>query len=242
MRIALIGYGKMGKTIEKLAVEKGHEVVARIDIGDAVSNHLNGAEVAIEFTHPEAAIGNMLSCFKSNIPVVVGTTGWYGQFEEIKKAANEQQASLFYATNFSLGVNIFFELNKVLAGLMNGQPEYEPEMEEIHHIQKKDAPSGTAITLAEGLIKYLDRKKQWVSQDANHKPVKSAFDLSIVSVREDEVPGTHTVNYRSNVDEIMITHKAFNRNGFALGAIEAAQWLIGKKGIYTMSDMLGYTR
>ncbi|MFM9946161.1 MAG: 4-hydroxy-tetrahydrodipicolinate reductase [Bacteroidia bacterium] len=240
MQIALIGYGKMGKAIEDVALKAGHTVVSRIDFNDDVIKGLAGADVAIEFTHPGAAKSNILKCFEAKVPVVVGTTGWYHDFDEIKKLAESSGNSLFYATNFSLGVNMFFELNKHLAQLMNHHHMYEPEMTEIHHLQKQDAPSGTAITLAEGLIANLDRKKSWVNQDGETKIENQPLELNIISKREGEVPGTHTITYKSDIDEIIITHQAYNRLGFATGAVKAAEWIKDKIGVYTMADLLGY--
>ena len=240
MQIALIGYGKMGKAIEEIALKAGHKIISRIDFNDDVLQGIKGADVAIEFTNPEAAKGNILKCFEAKVPVIVGTTGWYNDFDEIKHLAESTGNSLFYATNFSLGVNIFFELNKHLAKLMNPNEMYEPEMEEIHHLQKKDAPSGTAITLAEGLIANLDRKKTWVNREDENNKSTNPFELNIISKREGEVPGTHTIAYKSEIDEIIITHQAYNRMGFATGAVKAAEWIIGKIGVYTMADMLGY--
>lgn len=240
MQIALIGYGKMGKAIEEIALKAGHTIVSRIDFNDDVLQGIKGADVAIEFTNPEAAKGNILKCFEAKVPVVVGTTGWYNDFNEIKQLAESTGNSLFYATNFSLGVNIFFELNKHLAKLMNPHEMYEPEMEEIHHLQKKDAPSGTAITLAEGLIANLYRKKTWVNREDENNKSTIPFELKIISKREGEVPGTHTITYKSDIDEIIITHQAYNRMGFATGAVKAAEWIKNKIGVYTMADMLGY--
>jgi len=242
MKIALIGYGKMGKAIEELSLKAGHEVVCRFTDGDYSHDELSKADVAIEFTLPEAAKTNILACFSLNIPIVVGTTGWYNDFEEIKKIALENGNALFYATNFSLGVNIFFELNKQLARLMDPYTMYEPEMEEIHHTMKKDAPSGTAITLAEGLIANLDRKKGYVNREGEIKRESNPFELDIISKRIGEVPGTHTISYKSDIDEITITHQAYNRMGFAVGAIKAAEWLHGKRGVFTMNDMLGFNK
>lgn len=240
MQIALIGYGKMGKAIEEIALKAGHTIISRIDFNDDVLQGIKGADVAIEFTNPEAAKSNILKCFEAKVPVVVGTTGWYNDFSDIKHLAEFTGNSLFYATNFSLGVNIFFELNKHLAKLMNPNEMYEPEMEEIHHLQKKDAPSGTAITLAEGLIANLDRKKTWVNREDENNKSTNPFELNIISKREGEVPGTHTIAYKSEIDEIIITHQAYNRMGFATGAVKAAEWIRGKIGVYTMADMLGY--
>lgn len=240
MNIALIGYGKMGKAIEEIAIKAGHTIVSKIDYNDDILKGLQGADVAIEFTNPEAAKGNILKCFEAKVPVVVGTTGWYDDFDEIKKLAETTGNALFYATNFSLGVNVFFELNKHLAKLMNPHEMYEPEMEEIHHLQKKDAPSGTAITLAEGLLENLDRKKTWVNREPENNTPVNPLELKIISVREGEVPGTHTITYRSDIDEIIITHQAYNRMGFATGAVKAAEWISDKIGVYTMANMLGY--
>lgn len=236
----MIGYGKMGQAIEKLALEAGHKIAGKFTSKPFGAADLKGADVAIEFTSPDAVVDNIYKCFEAQVPVVVGSTGWYQHFAEVVKAAGDKNQSLFYATNFSLGVNVFFELNKALARLMNPHTMYNPEITEIHHILKKDAPSGTAITLAEGLLKHLDRKKQWIGRDPENKSTPGALDLEIVSVREGEVPGTHTITYKGPVDEISITHQAFNRTGFASGALKAAEWLVGKKGVYTMSDMLGY--
>ena len=241
MNIALIGYGKMGKAIEQLALDAGHSIHGRFTSRPYSSDDLKNADVAIEFTNPHSAVDNIKKCFEAGVPVVVGSTGWYAQFEEIKELSLKNEVALFYATNYSLGVNIFFELNKTLARLMNPHAVYEPSMLEIHHLQKKDAPSGTAITLAEGLIENLDRKKTWIHREAQNIVSEDAFALQIDSVREGEVPGTHTITYKSTVDEIVITHQAFNRTGFASGALKAAEWLVNKKGVFTMKDLLGYT-
>jgi 4-hydroxy-tetrahydrodipicolinate reductase len=241
LKIALIGYGKMGKAIETLALEAGHTIVGKYTSQPFSAEDLKKADVAIEFTNPHVAVDNIKKCFEAGVPVVVGSTGWYSDFEEIKELSEKSKVSLFYATNFSLGVNIFFELNKTLARLMNPQKVYEPKMLEIHHLQKKDAPSGTAITLAEGILENLDRKKSWVHRESQNIAEIDAFALQIDSLREGEVPGTHTITYTSQVDEIIITHQAFNRTGFASGALKAAEWLVDKKGIFTMKDLLGYT-
>jgi len=241
LKIALIGYGKMGKAIEKLALEAGHTITGRYTSQPFTIEELKNAEIAIEFTNPHVAVDNIKTCFEAGIPVVVGSTGWYDSFEEIKALSSKSNVSLFYATNYSLGVNIFFELNKTLAKLMNPHQVYEPKMLEIHHLQKKDAPSGTAITLAEGILENLDRKKTWVHREEQNIQTEDTFALQIDSVREGEVPGTHTITYTSVVDEIIITHQAFNRTGFAAGALKAAEWLLDKKGIFTMKDLLGYT-
>lgn len=238
MKIAIIGYGKMGIAIEKVAIERGHDVLLKINlenITDFTVENLKKCDVAIEFTDPSSAIGNINKCFEANLPVVVGTTGWYSRFEEIKSKCLATNNTLLHATNYSLGVNLFFELNKKLAQLMNNYPSYSVKMEEIHHTEKKDAPSGTAITLAEGIIENLDRKSTWVnhpSADGNEN------ELSIISKRVNDVPGTHEIFYQSAEDDITITHTAYNRNGFALGAVIGAEYIYNKKGIFTMKDVL----
>lgn len=234
MKIALIGYGKMGKTIEQIAKDRGHEIVSIIDIDnlqDFESEAFKSAEVAIEFTRPDVALGNVRKCFAARVPVVVGTTGW--NLNDVKEELEANGNTLFWASNFSLGVNIFAAVNRYLAKVMNGFPEYNVAMEEVHHIHKLDAPSGTAITLAEDILKNLDRKKAWTKETEN-----SASDLAIKSIREGEVPGIHTITYDSPVDSITITHDAKSRAGFALGAVVAAEFTAGKKGLLGMSDML----
>jgi 4-hydroxy-tetrahydrodipicolinate reductase len=236
MNIALIGYGKMGKEIEQIAVSRGHQITLKVDISNAstyTSEELKKADVAIEFSTPESAISNIYKCFEAGVPIVVGTTGWLSELEEVKKKCTEMDQTLFYASNYSIGVNLFFKLNEQLASLMKGYPEYDVNMEEIHHVHKLDAPSGTAISLANQVIDKLGTKTKWVN---NSTSVKN--ELGIVSKRIDEVPGTHTVTYGSEVDEISITHIAHSRKGFALGAVIAAEWLKGKKGIFGMNDLL----
>lgn len=235
MKIALIGYGKMGKEIEAIALQRGHSVPVKINSSNTSDafNELKNCDVAIEFTKPEAAVQNIKTCFTNNIPVVAGTTGWYAHFEDIKKLCIEKNQSLLHATNFSIGVNIFFEINKRLAMLMDEQPNYNVSVEEIHHTQKLDAPSGTAITIAEGIIQHIDRKKSWKNGDA-----KESDQLNIFSQRIDTVPGTHIVKYTSDIDDIEISHVAHNRKGFATGAVLAAEFLKDKKGIFTMKDVL----
>jgi len=235
MKLALIGYGKMGKEIEKIAEKRGHEIVLVIDQDNAdlvSANDLKKADVAIEFTTPVTVLDNIQKCFDADLPIVVGTTGWYDHFEKIKKNCVSNKKSLFYASNFSLGVNLFFKVNKYLAELMNKYPEYDVCMEEIHHIHKLDKPGGTAITLAEQVISNIDRKNKWSIDD------KNADTLFIDDKREGEVPGTHIIKYKSAIDDIEIMHKAHNRQGFALGSVVAAEFLKGKKGIYTMSDII----
>ena len=237
MKIALIGYGKMGHAIEEIAVNKGHEIVLKINIDnveDLTLQNLQKADVAIEFTGPESAVENLLACFDAGVPVVSGSTGWLSKWEEIKNACNVKQAALLYSSNFSIGVNLFFELNTYLSKLMKDYDEYDVKMEEIHHTQKKDAPSGTAITLAEQILQNIGRKKSWINQ---HRSAES--ELEIVSERIDPAPGTHKVKYTSTIDDIEIIHTAHNRIGFAGGAVKAAEFLHGKKGIFSMKDVLG---
>jgi 4-hydroxy-tetrahydrodipicolinate reductase len=236
MRIALLGYGKMGREIEQIALSRGHQVALKVDANNAKSfapNLLAGVDVAIEFSTPASAVSNILSCFEANVPVVVGTTGWLERLDEVKKTCNEKSGSLFYASNFSIGVNIFFRLNEFLAKMMKAHPEYEVCLKEIHHIHKLDSPSGTGISLANQVIANIGRKTGWVEGEA-----ASMSELSIISEREGEVPGTHIVKYSSAVDDIEIMHKAHNRKGFALGAVLAAEWLPGRKGVFGMKDML----
>jgi 4-hydroxy-tetrahydrodipicolinate reductase len=236
MKIALIGYGKMGKEIERSALAAGHQVVLKFDVSNAAeftTANLKKADVAIEFTTPDTAVANIFRCFEAGIPVVCGTTGWLKRYDEVKQACLDKKQAFFYASNYSIGVNLFFRLNEYLAGLMKAYSTYTPSMEEIHHIHKKDAPSGTAITLAEGLIKNHGGLSKWALKDQ----AKSG-ELSITAIREDEVPGTHTIRYKSGCDEIEISHKAYNRSGFADGAVMAAHWLVGKTGIFGMNDLL----
>jgi 4-hydroxy-tetrahydrodipicolinate reductase len=237
MRIALIGYGRMGKAIEAIAVEKGHEIVLKIDIDNAsafTKENIGKADVAIEFTGPHSAFENVVKCLQFGIPVVCGSTGWLDKWNEVEECCRQQNGTLIYASNFSIGVNLFFEVNTYLAKLMSRHPEYNPTMEETHHTQKKDAPSGTAITLAEQLLDHLPSKKQWVNHISNN-----AGDLEIISERIDPAPGTHKIRYRSAVDDIEIIHTAHNRVGFAGGAVLAAEFTAGKKGIFGMKEVLG---
>ena len=236
MNIALIGYGKMGKEIEKIALRKGHTIVLKVDVDNATTytiDELKKADVAIEFSTPETAINNIYKCFDAGVPIVVGTTGWLDKLEDVKKKRAEKDQTLFYASNYSIGVNLFFKVNEYLAKLMNAFPEYNVTMEEIHHIHKLDAPSGTAISLANQVIGQMESKQKWVNETTNNKN-----ELSIISKRIDEVPGTHTVTYSSAVDEISMTHTAHNRKGFAEGAVVAAEWLKGKKGVFGMNDLM----
>ena len=243
MKIALIGYGKMGKTIERIAQERGHEVVLRLDINNPEDfEKLPMADVAIEFTRPESAVGNLGKCIAAGVPVVCGTTGWLKHFEDISAQTKAQNSAFFYASNYSIGVNIFFEINRKLAEMMNTQPQYDVKMTEIHHTQKLDAPSGTAITLAEGILQNISRKDNWACLQDTHSPSTEGGDNSIVitAKRIDPAPGTHTITYDSPIDTIEITHTAHSREGFATGAVLAAEWLLGKKGVFSMKDMLGF--
>jgi 4-hydroxy-tetrahydrodipicolinate reductase len=237
MKIALIGYGKMGKAIEEIAGENGDEIVLKISSANQdefTIDNLNQADVAIEFTNPHSAVENIKKCLDANVPVVCGTTGWLNQLEEIKTYCNQHQGAFLYASNFSIGVNLFFALNDYLATLMSMHKEYAVSIEETHHTQKKDAPSGTAITLAENILEKNKSKTNWINTKAT-----DASQLEIISKRTDDVPGIHTIKYNSETDFIEITHSAYNRKGFAGGALLAAQFLINKKGIFSMQDVLG---
>lgn len=230
MKIALLGYGKMGKVIERIALERGHEIVLKKDEFNTYEG-LATADVAIDFSVPTAAVSNISSCFNNNVPVVSGTTGWLEHFDEMIALCNEKQGGFISSSNFSLGVNIFFEVNEYLAKIMAQLDSYKVSMEEIHHTQKLDAPSGTAISLAKGVIENSNYTN-WTLDQANDK------EIHIEAKRIGDVPGTHTVAYDSVVDSIEIKHTAHNREGFALGAVIAAEWLAGKKGIYSMKDVL----
>jgi 4-hydroxy-tetrahydrodipicolinate reductase len=238
MKIALLGYGKMGKEVEKAALSRNHEICLVIDISNTRElneKNLANADIAIDFSTPDSAYENIITCFKSGTPIVSGTTGWLAKFDEVMQLCKEKGHAFFYASNFSLGVNILFNINRYLARIMNNFNDYDCSIEEIHHIHKLDAPSGTAITLAHDLIDAIDRKKQW---ELNHASEPSSLKIS--AIRENEVPGTHTIAYDSAVDSIVIRHVAKNRKGLALGAVLAAEFLLGKKGYYTMSDLLGF--
>lgn len=238
MKIALIGYGKMGKTIEQIARERGHRIVSIVDINNPEefqSDAFKSADVAIEFTTPATAFANYLRCFEAGVPVVSGTTGWLERIGEIKEKCEKEGKTFFYASNFSIGVNIFFALNKYLARLMNRFSGYDVHMTETHHIHKLDAPSGTAITLAEGILENIDRKERWTLETA-----KQPSDLPIHAVREGEVPGIHEIVYESDADSISIKHDAKSRAGFALGAVLAAEFTAGKKGFLGMNDLLKF--
>lgn len=237
MRIALIGYGKMGHMIEELALQKGHEVVLKIDTSNAhefTPGNLSQADVAIEFTGPHSAYDNVKKCLGFGIPVVSGSTGWNDRLPEVIEYCREKEGSFLHASNFSIGVNIFFEVNKLLARLMDAHADYDVTLKEIHHTQKKDAPSGTAVTLAEQILGLLSRKSSWTNE-ATNDPSK----LTIISERTDPAPGTHHVKYSSDIDDIEIIHTAHNRKGFASGAILAAEYIAGKKGIFSMKEVVG---
>ena len=230
MKIAIVGYGKMGKTIEQLALKNGHNIVLKTN-DFSEKKELLEADVAIEFSTPETAYNNIALCIENGVPVISGTTGWLSKYDEIINLCENRNGSFIYASNFSIGVNLFFNINNHVSNLMKSYKDYHVSIEEIHHLQKKDAPSGTAISLAESIIKNSDKqgwKLDGLSQD----------DVPINSKRIDDVKGTHIVNYESEIDSISIKHKAHNRNGFALGALIAAKWLQGKKGVYTMKDVL----
>jgi 4-hydroxy-tetrahydrodipicolinate reductase len=238
MRIALIGYGKMGKAIEEAALQRGHEIVIKIDqpnLYEFTKKNMATADAAIEFTSPHSAFDNVKTCIEFGVPVVCGSTGWTERLEEMKKNCAEKNGAFIYSSNFSVGVNIFFEVNKKLAALMAAHKEYEVILDETHHTQKKDAPSGTAITLAEQILQEVKRKKRWVNE-LSDKPE----DLEIISQRIDPAPGTHSIKYSSAIDDIEIIHTAHNRKGFATGAVLAAEFIKDKKGFFTMKDVLNF--
>ncbi len=245
MKLALLGYGKMGQIVERFALERGHEVVLKITIDnlqDLTVANLANADVAIDFSAPDAVVNNIYKCFEASVPIVVGTTGWYGKLQEIKNDCLSSNNTLLYGSNFSIGVNLFFYLNKVLAKLMNNYPAYEVQVEEIHHTQKLDAPSGTAMTIAEDIIENLDRKTEWLNEIVG-TPIPEIIkneQLLIESHRIENVPGTHTVVYSSEVDDIEIKHTAHSRAGFALGALVAAEWLQNKQGFYNVADVFNF--
>jgi 4-hydroxy-tetrahydrodipicolinate reductase len=237
MKIALIGYGKMGKAIEEIAIQRGHEIVLKVGIENLEDNTIDNirkADVAIEFTGPESAFENVVRCIEAGVPIVCGSTGWLSRYEEAKNFCLDHKGALLYASNFSVGVNIFFAINKRLAELMAPHKDYNVSLIEVHHTEKRDAPSGTAITLAEQILDKNAQKKQWVNQ-----PATRPEDLAIISERIDPAPGTHVITYTSAIDDIEIKHTAHNRKGFATGAVLAAEFLQDKKGIFTMSDVLG---
>ena len=229
MKIALLGYGKMGKTIERIPLERGHTIVIKADIGSQYN--INDADVAIDFSVPEAAFGNISKCLTNGVPVISGTTGWLKDYEKAIELCKANRGAFIYASNFSLGVNIFFELNKNLAKMMSTLNQYKVSIEEIHHTQKLDAPSGTAITLANGIIEETKYKK-WTLD------TPKSDEIGIIAKRIENVPGIHEVTYESKVDTIQIKHSAHSREGFALGAVIAAEWIVGKKGVFSMKDVL----
>jgi 4-hydroxy-tetrahydrodipicolinate reductase len=231
MNIALLGYGRMGQTIEKIAIKRGHNIVLKVDKDDT-GYDITKADVAIDFSIPNVAFGNITNCIENGVPVVSGTTGWLDNYDKAISLCEEKKGAFIYASNFSLGVNIFFELNKTLAKMMNNLEQYNVTMEEIHHTKKLDAPSGTAITLAEGVIANNENYDGWQLDKPSEK------NIPIVAKRIADVPGTHSVNYESEVDTISIEHVAHNRQGFALGAVVAAEWLVDKTGVFSMNDVL----
>ena len=236
MKIALIGYGKMGKEIEQILIARGHTIPLIIDLNntnDLDAAHLKEIDVAIEFTTPSTAYGNVVKCLEAGVPVVCGTTAWLDKLPQVEQLCKEKTGAFFYASNYSIGVNIFFEINRRLAQLMNRFGEYDVTIEETHHTQKKDAPSGTAVTLAEGILENLDRKQKWVCGTTTVPE-----ELEVVAIRRSVVPGTHTVTYESDVDSLSIPHMAKSRRGFALGAVLAAEFLYGKTGIFSMKDLM----
>ena len=238
MKIALIGYGKMGKEIEQIALSRGHSVVLKIDVDNSeelTTENLSKADVAIEFTSPATAVKNYLQCFEAGVPVVSGTTGWLDRKAEVEKACSDKNGCFFYASNFSLGVNIFFEVNKYLARIMKDFPQYDVSVTEVHHTQKLDAPSGTAITLANDIIALNEKKTNWTISEP-----KSTTELHINPIREGVVPGIHTVKYDSEADYIEMTHSAYSRKGFAFGAVLAAEFCVGRTGILSMKDLLKF--
>jgi len=232
MNIALLGYGKMGKTIERIALERGHTIVFKSGRNTSTID-LSKADVAIDFSIPDAAVNNISTCFNTNVPVISGTTGWLEDYDQMVDLCNQTNGAFIYGSNFSLGVNVFFELNNYLAQMMNNLKQYNVNLEEIHHTQKLDAPSGTAISLAEGIINNSD-KTSWKIDEST-----SSNEIPVIAKRINDVPGTHTIDYSSEVDSIKIEHIAHNRNGFALGAVIAAEWILNKKGVFTMKDVLG---
>lgn len=231
MKIALFGYGKMGKVIDKIAKKRGHKIIYRID-ENSINYDLKKVDVAIDFSTPKAAFSNINMALENSIPIISGTTGWLNNYNKAVKLCNEKNGAFLYASNFSLGVNIFFEINRQLAKIMSNHPEYLIKMKEIHHIEKIDAPSGTAITLAESIIKETDYQKWSLNKDFKEN------EISIEAQRLSDKTGTHEVIYKSDIDEIKIKHAAVNREGFGLGAVIAAEWLIGKKGVFSMKDVL----
>jgi 4-hydroxy-tetrahydrodipicolinate reductase len=235
MKIILLGYGKMGKIIEQIAITRGHQITARIDVDNTRDFDSVDGDVAIEFSHPDAAYGNVKKCIERKLPVVCGTTGWLTRKPELETLCKKTNGTFFYASNYSLGVNVFFKLNQYVAKMLNHFSEYDISIDEVHHSEKKDAPSGTAITLAEGIIENVNRKKKWVNQKTG-----KTEDIFVESFRIDQVPGTHVVKYESAIDDIEIKHIAHSREGFATGAVLVAEWIKDKKGVLSMEDFLKF--
>src|SRR5690606_16780550 len=247
MKIVLLGYGKMGQLIERFAVKRGHDVVLIVDEEnrrEITSADLRSADMAIDFSTPDAALENIELCFEAQLPLVVGTTGWYDKLQEIQQTCQETNQSLLYGSNFSIGVNVFFHVNRMLAKALNPYKQYDVQVEEIHHIHKLDAPSGTAITIAEGIIEHSDQKEKWVNsvEGDGEGVIPKANELLIESLRIEEVPGTHTVLYSSEVDQIEFKHTAHSREGFALGAVIVAEWLLGKKVFFQVTEMFDFNK
>lgn len=247
MNIVLLGYGKMGQLIEKFALKRGHEVTLIVDENNRENiraEDLRDADVAIDFSTPHAALSNIALCFEADLPIVVGTTGWYEHLEEVEETCLDSNQSLLYGSNFSIGVNLFFHVNRLLAKAIAPYKQYDVQVEEIHHIHKLDAPSGTAITIAEGIIDNNESKARWVNELVGNTEeiIPKKDELLIESLRIEEVPGTHTVLYSSEVDQIEFKHTAHNREGFALGAVVAAEWLNGKKGFYQVTDIFDFEK
>ncbi len=238
LKIALLGYGKMGKEVESIALERGHSIFCKIDnnANESEIQLMRQCDVAIEFSRPESVIDNIKLCFEINLPIIIGTTGWYEMLDEIAVLCSKKNQAMLYASNFSIGVNLFFELNRNLARLMDHRKEYEVSIIEVHHLAKLDKPSGTAISLANQILAEQQEKKNWVLDSSS----PSALEINIESLRKDAVIGDHTVKYQSVIDEISIEHKAFSRKGFAEGAVLAAEFIVNKKGVFTMKDLLGF--
>lgn len=246
MKIAILGFGKMGQIIEQFVMERGHDVVLKVNadnLEELTVSNLKNADVAIDFSTPDSVLQNIELCFDAGVAIVVGTTGWYGRLQEVKNQCIEGNNTLLYASNFSVGVNVFFFVNRVLAKIMNRYPQYEVQVEEIHHTEKLDSPSGTAMSIAEGIIGELNRKNEWVNEliGSHSELITKPDQLLIESHRIEDVPGTHTVIYSSEVDDIEFKHKAHSRAGFALGAVLAAEWVYGKNGFYDITDMFDFS-
>lgn len=246
MKIAILGFGKMGQIIEQFAMERGHDVVLKVNadnLDELTISNLKNSDVAIDFSTPDCVLQNIALCFDAGVAIVVGTTGWYGRLQEVKNQCIEGNNTLLYASNFSVGVNVFFFVNRVLAKIMNRYPQYEVQVEEIHHTEKLDSPSGTAMSIAEGIIGELNRKNEWVNEliGSHSELITKPDQLLIESHRIEDVPGTHTVIYSSEVDDIEFKHKAHSRAGFALGAVLAAEWVHGKNGFYNVTDMFDFS-